>query len=152
MASIFIEEIMAVLNKHPELNPEIIKSFNQALARFQNLPQAGYHALQEVLKLKRVKNNPESIRAFIGIVSFYPLGTLVLLNTDEIGAIITTCNQHPLRGKVKLLTDCDGMSRADYKTIDLCERPFYYIVKPLEDEEILERNLEWLAQPITPPS
>lgn len=140
-----IEEIMAILNCHkPKLNQRLIESYQQALLKFKNSPQVSYFALDDIVKSKKFKGS--RIRRLIMALSFFPIGTYVKLNTDEVGIIIETYPDHPMRGKVNILADAEGEPLECPKVIDLCERTWLYVRKALDDKEISHLNLQRFSE------
>lgn len=134
MSNQTIEKMLEILN-HSDLNPQLVEVYQESLRKYQNSPQATYLALCEVVQRKE-EFNRQSIWALIRVLSFYPLGTYVQLNTDELGIVVETCPDHPMRGKVKILKGPDGWPIDEYRIVNLCRSPFLYVVKPLEDDEI----------------
>lgn len=66
--------------------------------------------------------DPLLLKIFINVVGIYPVGTLVLLNTQELG-IVVKANTNPLnihRPLIKLVTDSSG-NETDGDTIDLSQ-------------------------------
>ncbi|MCX7974161.1 MAG: HD domain-containing protein [Candidatus Aminicenantes bacterium] len=86
--------------------------------------------------------HPLLLRIFIQMMGFYPIGSVVALNTGEIGLVVET-NPDPaltLRPKVKIIADKNGQ-RIDGPVVDLAEkdpisqRYLRTIVKGLDPEK-----------------
>jgi HD-GYP domain-containing protein (c-di-GMP phosphodiesterase class II) len=107
-------------------------------ARFHRIRQTTYHALQEVVGMKKTYFDPIILRALVNELTFFPIGCYVRLNTDEIGVVIDTSTVHSMRPKVKILTDAEGVPLDIHKTVDLVQAPFLYVVKPLDDDDVPE--------------
>jgi hypothetical protein len=86
--------------------------------------------------------DPIIFKVFLNMMGQYPVGTLVLLNTGEIGLV---CKVNPdfsqlLQPKVKIIADENG-NKIDGNIIDLVERdqhtdkPKRMIVKSLDPEK-----------------
>ena len=71
------------------------------------------------------------IKALLSEISVFPPGTVVRLNTDEVGRVIAVNRNHPLRPKVEVLSDGKGQRLPAPKLIDLSEAPFLYITGPV---------------------
>jgi len=54
-------------------------------------------------------------------------GTLVRLNTGEVGRVTAVNRNHPLRPRVEIVADGKGQRLASPKTTDLSDAPFLYI-------------------------
>jgi len=80
-------------------------------------------ALNMMLEKSGEEFDPLILKVFVNMMGACPVGTLVLLNTGEIGIIFET-NEDPtfmLRPEVKLITDQDG-NKVDGEVVDLTER------------------------------
>lgn len=99
-------------------------------------------ALQMMLEKSGTEFDPVLLKVFASVVGIYPIGTLVLLDSSELG-IVTEINpdiKFMLRPKVKLITDAAG-NRVVGKTVDLSQRNpttdkfLRTILKPLDPAE-----------------
>jgi putative nucleotidyltransferase with HDIG domain len=66
--------------------------------------------------------DPLILKVFVSMIGAYPIGSLVALDTGELG-IVFEANPHPaflLRPKVKIIADADG-NKVDGELIDLTE-------------------------------
>lgn len=78
------------------------------------------------------------IRTFLSHMSIYPVGSVVLLNTGEIGIVIATNKNLPFRPKLSIVFDKEG-NRLNYtKIVDLAEEGTnsYFIVRSLGEESL----------------
>lgn len=80
-------------------------------------------ALSLMLEQKGTEFNPVILKAFIHLMGVFPIGSLVALNTGELGIVF---DLHPdpklvLRPTVKLITGREG-NKIDGETVDLSER------------------------------
>jgi len=57
--------------------------------------------------------HPALLRRFVNLMGLYPIGTLVRLNTEEVGVVTQTHPEDPFRPQVKLVLDARG---APYET------------------------------------
>jgi len=88
---------------------------------YRKCPFTPYEALHHMLIANREKFDPLLIKAFVNTVGMYPAGTVVLLDTNEIG-VVTEHNGHDIfRPKVKIVADRDR-KKVDGSTIDLSHR------------------------------
>jgi HD-GYP domain-containing protein (c-di-GMP phosphodiesterase class II) len=67
--------------------------------------------------------HPLILKAFVNMMGAYPVGTMVVMNTSEIGIVFDTNpeNAYLLRPKVKIIADALG-NRIDGEIADLAER------------------------------
>lgn len=87
---------------------------------YNRIPFPPDKALKFMLSKSGKAFDPILIKIFVNCIGIYPLGSLVLLNTGEIGVIVQT-NPHPDKGaqpKIKLLTD-QGGNEIDGEIVDL---------------------------------
>ncbi len=86
--------------------------------------------------------NPVILKAFVNMMGAYPIGTVVYLNTGELGIVFNT-NPDPrqvLRPGIKLITDREG-NRIDGEMADLSEKDpatdkyARHIVRPLDPDK-----------------
>jgi hypothetical protein len=74
------------------------------------------------------------VKALLSEISVFPPGTVVRLNTDEVGRVIAVNRNHPLRPKVEVVADGKGQRLPAPKLLDLAEAPFLYITGPVEGQ------------------
>ena len=65
--------------------------------------------------------NQRLLRRFINLIGLFPVGTLVRLNTDEIGVVTHEHPTDPFRPQVKLVRDRDGREREDTPLVNTWE-------------------------------
>jgi hypothetical protein len=82
------------------------------------------------VRSKHLAFSPALIKALLAEVSVFPPGTLVRLNTGEIGQVTAVNSDHPLRPRVEVVSDSKGNRPAKRTTVDLAEAPFLYIEGP----------------------
>ena len=108
-------------------------------------------ALSLMLELSGEEFHPLLLREFVKMMGVYPVGTLVALNTGELGLVVEN-NPDPsllLRPRVKLITDPHG-DKVDGDVVDLSEvdpatnRYPRTIVKTLDAEKYDIRAADYL--------
>ncbi len=101
-----------------------------------------HEALSMMLEKSGEEFNPHLLKIFTNMVGVYPIGSLVALNTGEIGIVAETHSDVSslLQPKVKLITDSKG-NKVDGQTVDLKNPKSEIngtqrkIVKPLNPQE-----------------
>jgi HD-GYP domain-containing protein (c-di-GMP phosphodiesterase class II) len=95
-----------------------------------------YGALKKMIDLRTSTFSRKIIRALIDVVSVYPLGSLVKLNTGAIGRVMMKSDTHPTRPTIRLLKDAQG-KKID-RLINLEQEPMLYIA----DAQVAEGEVE----------
>jgi len=90
-----------------------------------------HEAIREIVKTRNDQFPSALIKALLSELSVFPPGTVVRLNTDEVGRVIAVNRNHPLRPKVEIVTDAKGQRPLAPKLLDLSEAPFLYITGPV---------------------
>src|SRR5437867_13295430 len=85
---------------------------------YRKTPFTPYEALHLMLIANKEKFDPLLIKAFVNTVGMYPAGTVVLLDTNEIGVVTEHNSQDIFRPKVKIVADRDR-KRVSGATVDL---------------------------------
>ncbi|MBM4443588.1 MAG: HD domain-containing protein [Candidatus Rokubacteria bacterium] len=92
-----------------------------------------HEAIREIVRSKHESFSPALIKALLSEISVFPPGTLVRLNTGEVGQVTAVNRNHPLRPRVEVVADSKGNRPITPKTIDLSETPFLYITGPVSE-------------------
>ena len=91
-----------------------------------------HEAVREIVRSKNESFPPPLIKALLSEISVFPPGTVVRLNTGEVGRVTAVNRNHPLRPRVEVY-DAKGQRPATPKMIDLSEAPFLYITGPVSE-------------------
>ena len=92
-----------------------------------------HEAVREIVKSRNEAFPAPLIKALLSEISVFPPGTVVRLNTEEIGRVIAVNRNHPLRPRVEIMADARGQRLPAPKTIDLTDSPFIYIPGPVTE-------------------
>jgi HD domain-containing protein len=92
-----------------------------------------HEAVREIVKSRHQAFPTALVKALLSEISVFPPGTLVRLNTEEIGRVVAVNRNHPLRPRVEILVDSRGQRLPAPKTLDLSEAPFLYITGPVTE-------------------
>jgi hypothetical protein len=87
--------------------------------------------VREIVKSRNEAFPSPLIKALLSEISVFPPGTVVRLNTDEIGRVVGVNRDHPLRPRVEIMADARGQRLPALKSVDLAESPFIYITGPV---------------------
>ena len=90
-----------------------------------------HEAIREIVKTRNDQFPAALVKALLSEISVFPPGTMVRLNTEEVGRVIAVNRQHPLRPKVEIVADGKTKRLPAPKVVDLSEAPFLYITGPV---------------------
>lgn len=80
---------------------------------------------------------PARIRKiFLSQISLFPVGTLVRLNNESVGRVLSTHKDQPLRPTMELLFDGTGKRVESPEVIHLSENPLIYITESLHERDL----------------
>ena len=80
-------------------------------------------AADYLVKNSKVFFDPDIVNIFIKNISVYPEGTILILNTGEIGKVIETDKNHSIRPRVRVIASKDGPPVLTPYVIDLKDTP-----------------------------
>jgi len=84
-------------------------------------PMTPHEAVTELFELREKKYQAELIEQFIQAVGLYPTGSLVELNTGEVGAVVAVNGLRRLRPSIVLLLDKNKESLPEFVAMDLSQ-------------------------------
>lgn len=80
---------------------------------------ASHEALKRMYEWRKTDFDVELVEKFIQCLGIYPVGSVVELNTGDVGLVVEVDPAHRLKPKVLLVMDPDKQLRHDRKVIDL---------------------------------
>jgi HD-GYP domain-containing protein (c-di-GMP phosphodiesterase class II) len=92
-----------------------------------------HEAVREIVRSRHDAFPAALVKALLSEISVFPPGTIVRLNTEEIGRVVAVNRHHPLRPRVQIVADSKGHPLPAPKLIDLSEAPFLYITGPVTE-------------------
>jgi HD-GYP domain-containing protein (c-di-GMP phosphodiesterase class II) len=95
--------------------------------------QRPYEAIRDIVKTRQEAFPAPLVKALLSEISVFPPGTLVRLNTEEVGRVTGVNREHPLRPRVEVMLDAKGQRLLQPKVLDLSEAPFLYITGPVAE-------------------
>jgi putative nucleotidyltransferase with HDIG domain len=82
-------------------------------------PKSPFAAVRELKQLGGVTFSPQLVELFIQAVGVFPTGTIVELNTGEVGVVIGQNRFRRLRPEIMVILDADKKVREEFATINL---------------------------------
>jgi HD-GYP domain len=98
-----------------------------------------HEAYEVILGNSGVKLNPHIVKIFLENVAIYPVGSIVMLDTNEIGVVTAVYPKISARPVIRVILDQAG--KQVNRKIDLTTALTRSIVKVLKPEEIIRLNL-----------
>lgn len=85
-------------------------------------PISGHRALQDIYNWRNKYFQDELVEQFLQCLGVYPTGSLIEMNTGEVGIVLAQNRTRRLQPKIMLLLDQEKEHYQEYKTVDLtCE-------------------------------
>ncbi len=100
----------------------IVDSFDAMTSRrpyVSDGPLSPHDAVNELYEIRGTKFQSELVEQFIQTVGVYPTGSLVELNTGEVGAVVATNGLRRLRPSVMLLLDENKQPISPFRYVNL---------------------------------
>ncbi|MBW2065854.1 MAG: HD domain-containing protein [Deltaproteobacteria bacterium] len=97
-------------------------------------------AVKSILTGERKSIAPWVLKAFLEQITLFPVGSLVRLNNQYIGRVISTNEKNPFRPTVELLYDSNGEKMKLTEIIDLNVTPLYYIRQAVDERALLAKK------------
>ena len=125
------------LMKVPEVT-ELFGMMDFFEAVTHNRPQRGPITPHEAMKMMLASGreglfSPKALRVFLNAFSLFPSYSVVKLNSGEIGQVVRTNPNWPLRPKVKILLGRDGHPLEEKKEVDLLHEDILFITGDISD-------------------
>jgi HD-GYP domain-containing protein (c-di-GMP phosphodiesterase class II) len=96
------------------------------------LPHEAYEVL---LELTRTQLDLNILKVFFKYVAIFPVGSLVQINTGEIGVVIEVRQQFPLKPQIRIILDAKGYAVDKVYEMNLKDTPTQFIIKVFREEE-----------------
>jgi HD-GYP domain-containing protein (c-di-GMP phosphodiesterase class II) len=96
------------------------------------LPHEAYEVL---LELTRTQVDIDLLKIFFKYIAIYPIGSIVQLNTGEVGVVVNVQPQSPLRPKIRIVLDNYGKAVKKVYEIDLEINLTQFIIKVFKEED-----------------
>ncbi len=95
-----------------------------------------YDAIRELNSMAGIKFQKEMVEQFVQALGMFPTGSIVEMNTSEVGIVIEQNRVRRLRPKVMLVLDAEHKPLREYRTLDLRQLP--------SDEHVA--NARWIVR------
>lgn len=102
-----------------------------------------YDAVRIIVESEKGVFAQRLIKTLLKKISVFPLEGFVKLNTNEVGKVIETSEDRPLRPTVEILYDAEGHGLKVPKIVSLKDTPLIYITRSVYEEDILGEKNGW---------
>lgn len=129
-----------------------ILDFFEALThrRPQRGPVTPHEGVRMLLELQKEIFSPAVVKLFLKGFSLFPVYSVVRLNTGDIGQVVATHPDWPLRPTVRIFFDHTGKMERDERIIDLSEVNQIYIAQDISDRIFVDHYFQLNPKPETP--
>jgi HD-GYP domain-containing protein (c-di-GMP phosphodiesterase class II) len=86
----------------------------------------------------RTRYDRGQMRAFLDSFTFYPVASLLKLNSGEIGQVMATSPRAPLSPTIRILVNSAGNRVAKPEIVDLAEHPMQHVSECVTDRNLVE--------------
>jgi len=104
--------------------------------RFQRRNLPPFDSMKEILSVERSSFPKKIIKALLAKLPVFPVGTMVRLNSQETGIVVSTDSYSPFRPTVEIILDPSGNKSKTKRIINLKENSLLYIISLVSEEEI----------------
>jgi HD-GYP domain-containing protein (c-di-GMP phosphodiesterase class II) len=98
-------------------------------------PVAPHEAIREIARTRPELFAPALVKAFLSEISIFPPGSLVRLNTGEIGRVTAVHREHPLRPRLEVARGAAGQALSP-RIVELSAAPTLHITGSVSDTKI----------------
>lgn len=101
----------------------------------------GYHAMKNLLSDNSRRFDPDALKAFVSIMGIYPIGSIIRLNTGAVARVTEVRGEAPLRPKIRIMIDENGMEiqPKEGPILDLFKEKSLFITRSLDIREFAKR-------------
>ena len=100
-----------------------------------------HEAFEQMMSVSNTHFDPKILQVFFKNVAIYPLGTVIQLNTGEIGVVVKVYPDLQARPRVKMIADKDMNILQDKREIDLTEHRTIFVQRVLKEEDIFKLGI-----------
>jgi len=94
-----------------------------------------YAAIKMLIMKKDIIFEKKIIKKFVEFISIYPVGSLVRINTGEVGVVIAANPKFPTRSILRVLMNTEKQAQQEGRIINLLNDHLVYINGPVEPDE-----------------
>jgi len=119
---------------------DFFESFAHPRPYKTTLPGTANHGIQMLMQMAD-KFGASTLKALIGSIGLFPIGSYVRLSSGEIGRVVDVTKENPMRPEVEVLLDSGRRPPATPRTLDLLAIPHIYVSRALTASDLRELGL-----------
>jgi HD-GYP domain-containing protein (c-di-GMP phosphodiesterase class II) len=103
-----------------------------------------HFSVKELVRSRDSMFSSKIIKAFLDELGIFPVGSYVRLNNSQIGRVIATNKENPLKPTIKVIIDGQGkrvFGPENENIINIKEHPVLYITAAIGDEELISLGI-----------
>jgi HD-GYP domain-containing protein (c-di-GMP phosphodiesterase class II) len=101
-------------------------------------PVTPHEGIRRLIDRSRAIFSPPLLKQFITVFSLYPIYSVVRLNSGEIGQVVKTDRNRPLRPTVRIFFNPNGKAVSEGRTVDLMKERHVYIARDISDRVFVD--------------
>lgn len=119
---------------------DFFESFAHPRPYKTTLPGTANHGIQMLMQMTDKFGAP-TLKALVGSIGLFPIGSYVRLSSGEIGRVVDVKKENPMRPEVEVLLDNERRPPATPRTLDLLTIPHIYVSRALTASDLRELGL-----------
>ena len=119
---------------------DFFESFAHPRPYKATLPGTANHGIQMLMQMAD-KFGSATLKALVGSVGLFPIGSYVRLSSAEIGRVVDVKKENPMRPEVEILLDAERRVPRTPRTLDLLSIPHIYVARALTASDLRELGL-----------
>jgi len=119
---------------------DFFESFAHPRPYKATLPGTANHGIQMLMQMAD-KFGAATLKALVGSIGLFPIGSYVRLSSGEIGRVVDVKKENPMRPEVEVLLDSERQPPRDPRTLDLLATPHIYVSRALTASDLRELGL-----------
>jgi hypothetical protein len=119
---------------------DFFESFAHPRPYKTTLPGTANHGIQMLMQMAD-KFGAATLKALVGSIGLFPIGSYVRLSSGEIGRVVDVKKENPMRPEVEVLLNSERQPPRHPRTLDLLVIPHIYVSRALTASDLRELGL-----------
>jgi hypothetical protein len=119
---------------------DFFESFAHPRPYKATVPGTANHGIQMLMQMAD-KFGASTLKALVGSIGLFPIGSYVRLSGGEIGRVVDVKKENPMRPAVEVLLDSEHQPPATARILDLLSIPHVYVRRSLTASDLRELGL-----------